>query len=68
MNIKRLKELVHENDKIELEDDYAQYDIWNEMYKIMSEDLEETIKYLDSAPAFDYEYICSVFDDLSEHF
>lgn len=68
MNTKRLKEVIEENNRIEPEDDDAHESIWNEMYAIMSENLEETIEYLDSAPAFDYEYICSVFDILSEHF
>lgn len=51
-----------------MEDDYAWEEIWKEMYEILSGNLDETIEYLDGAPAFDYEYICSVFDDLSEHF
>ena len=49
MNKERLQELVEKNKIIHFEDDSSQQDIWNEMFKILSNNLEETIAYLDSA-------------------
>lgn len=68
MNIKKLEDLIEENKKIELNDDCAQERIWREMYDILSVNLEETIKYLDTISKEAISYVCSIFDDLSEHF
>lgn len=68
MNIKKLEELIDENKKIELNDDCAQERIWHEMYDILSDNLEETMKYLDTISKEAISYVCSIFDDLSEHF
>lgn len=68
MNKERLQELVAKNKIIHLEDDSSQQDIWNEMIKILSNNLEETIAYLDSASKEEIYYISSIYDDLSERF
>lgn len=38
------------------------------MYDILSVNLNETMQYLDSISKEDISYVCSIFDDLSEHF
>ena len=38
------------------------------MYDILSVNLNETMQYLDSISKEDISYVCSTFDDLSEHF
>lgn len=68
MNKKRLQDLVEKNKIIHFEDDSSQQDIWNEMIKILSNNLEETITYLDSASKEEIYYISSIYDDLSERF
>ena len=68
MNKERLQELVEKNKIIHFEDDSSQQDIWNEMFKILSNNLEETIAYLDSASKEEIYYISSIYDDLSERF
>lgn len=68
MNEKKLQELIKRNKSIHFEDDFSQQEIWNEMYKILSNNLVETITYLDSASKDEIYYISSIYDDLSEHF
>lgn len=68
MNTKRLKELAERNDQIDVNDDDAQDDIWEEMCKILSENLEETIKYLDNASSLEIYYVSAIYDDVNEHF
>ena len=68
MNKEKLAELIEKNKNIELEDDFAQNSIWNEMFEILSQNLNDTITFLDNISADELEYICSIFDDLSEHF
>ena len=68
MNEKRLEELVNENKKIHIEDDIAQERIWKEMYDILSINLDDTIDYLNSISKEAISFVCSIFDDLSEHF
>lgn len=41
MNIKKTEELIEENKKLELNDDCAQERIWQEMYDILSVNLNE---------------------------
>lgn len=43
MNIKKTEELIEENRKLELNDDCAQERIWQEMYDILSVNLNETM-------------------------
>jgi|GEM_PF-2704121 hypothetical protein len=43
MNIKKTEELIEENKKLELNDDCAQERIWQEMYDILSVNLNETM-------------------------
>lgn len=38
------------------------------MYDILSVNLNETMQYLDGISKEDISYVCSIFDDLSEHF
>lgn len=68
MNIERLKELINENKNIHMEDDMAQEQIWKEMLIILSENIDETMNYLDVTNKDDLSYICALFDDLSTHF
>lgn len=68
MNTKKLEKLLEENKRIEINDDYVQERIWQEMYDILSVNLNETMQYLDGISKEDISYVCSVFDDLSEHF
>lgn len=48
-----------------MEDDDAQQKIWDEMVSILSQNLDETINYLNSASIDEIYYISSVYDDLS---
>ena len=68
MNIERLKELINENKNIHMEDDMAQEQIWKEMLAILSENIDDTMNYLDGTNKDDLSYICTLFDDLSTHF
>lgn len=68
MNIERLKELISENKNMHMEDDMAQEQIWKEMLTILSENIDETMNYLDVTNKDDLSYICALFDDLSTHF
>jgi len=68
MNEKRLLELVEKNKIIHIEDDDAQQKIWDEMISILSENINETIEFLNSASKDEIYYISSVYDDLSEIF
>lgn len=68
MNIERLKELINENKNIHMEDDMAQEQIWKEMLAILSENIDDTMNYLDGTNKDDLSYICALFDDLSTHF
>lgn len=43
MNIKKTEELIEENKKLELNDDCAQERIWQEMYDILSVNLNKTM-------------------------
>lgn len=43
MNIKKTEELIEENKKLELNDGCAQERIWQEMYDILSVNLNETM-------------------------
>lgn len=43
MNIKKTEELIEENKKLELNYDCAQERIWQEMYDILSVNLNETM-------------------------
>lgn len=68
MNTERLKELINENKSIHMEDDMAQEQIWREMLAILSENIDDTMNYLDGTNKDDLSYICALFDDLSTHF
>ena len=68
MNIERLRKLIDRYSKSEVENDYESEYFWQESFKILSGNLSETIEYLDNIIPEDLEYICSIFDDLSEHF
>lgn len=65
---KKIEELIEENKKLEPNVDCAQERIWQEMYDILSVNLNETMQYLDGISKKDISYVCSIFDDLSEHF
>lgn len=68
MNKERLAELIEKNKNIDLEDDFAHNSIWKEMFEILSQNLNDTITFLDNITAAELEYIRSIFEDLSEHF
>lgn len=68
MNKERLEELIEKNKNIDLEDDFAHNSIWKEMLEILSQNLNDTITFLENITAEELEYIRSIFDDLSEHF
>lgn len=38
------------------------------MFEILSENLEDIIEYLDNVSSLEFSFVCSIFDDLSEHF
>ena len=57
MNTERLKELINENKNIHMEDDMAQEQIWKEMLTILSENIDETMNYLDVTNKDDLSYI-----------
>ncbi len=68
MNEKKLRELIDRYSKTDVENDYEFEYFLNESFKILSINLNDTIKYLDKINANDIFYISSIFDDLSEHF
>ena len=68
MNIERLRQLIDRYSKSEVENDYESEYFWQESFKILSDNLSETINYFDSISETDIQYLKEIFDDLSEHF
>lgn len=68
MNVERLRELIDRYAIADVENDIESDYFWNESFKILSINLNETIAYLDSISANDLQYVKEIFDDLSEYF
>lgn len=68
MNAERLRELIDRYAGADADNDIESNYFWKESFKILSNNLEETIAYLDNINSGDLFYISSIFDDLSEHF
>jgi len=49
-------------------DDPRVYEKWNSLTEIFSKNEKETINYLENCPKEQLEWICEVFEDISEQF
>ncbi|WP_163583496.1 hypothetical protein [Gracilibacillus saliphilus] len=67
MNIEQKMEgILNKRKKLNLNDDYGIEKSWNEIIEALSENEEETIKYLNNCSKQDLYYISEVFEDIAE--
>lgn len=61
-----MDEIIIERKKKHLEDDYGIQECWNKMIDILSQDVYETIVYLEGCSEDQIYYVSEVFEDISE--
>ncbi|WP_208586110.1 hypothetical protein [Gracilibacillus suaedae] len=67
MNIEhKMEGILNKRKKLNLNDDYGIEKSWNEIIEALSENEEETIKYLNNCSKQDLYYISEVFEDIAE--
>lgn len=60
-----MDKIIAERKKKHNEDDYGIQDCWNKMEDILSEDVHETITYLENCSEEDLYFISEIFEDVS---
>lgn len=58
--------LIRERKNKHPEDDYGIYECWDKMTEILSQDIDETIQYLENCSEEDLYFISEIFEDISE--
>lgn len=58
--------LIRERKNKHPEDDYGIYECWDKMTEILSQDIDETIQYLENCLEEDIYFISEIFEDISE--
>lgn len=58
--------LIRERKNKHSEDDYGIYECWDKMTEILSQDIDETIQYLENCSEEDLYFISEIFEDISE--
>ena len=58
--------LIRERKNKHPEDDYGIYECWDKMTEILSQDIDETIQYLENCSEEDIYFISEIFEDISE--
>ncbi|WP_242142433.1 MULTISPECIES: hypothetical protein [unclassified Bacillus cereus group] len=67
MNIeKRMEVILDKRKKLNLNDDYGIQKSWNEIIEVLSENEENTIRYLEICSKEDLYWISEVFEDIAE--
>ncbi|WP_459502577.1 hypothetical protein [Bacillus sp. C1] len=67
MNIeKRMEVILDKRKKLNLNDDYGIQKSWNEIVEVLSENEENTIRYLEICSKEDLYWISEVFEDIAE--
>ncbi|MGG0731260.1 hypothetical protein [Bacillus paramycoides] len=67
MNIENKMEVIlDKRKKLNLNDDYGIQKSWNEIIEVLSENEENTIKYLENCSKEDLYWISEVFEDIAE--
>jgi hypothetical protein len=67
MDIKnKMDVILNERKKLNLNDDYGIYKSWNEIIEVLSEDEENTIRYLETCSKEELYWISEVFEDIAE--
>lgn len=61
-----MDEIIIERKKKHMEDDYGIRECWNKMIDILSQDVYETIVYLEGCSEDHIYYVSEVFEDISE--
>ncbi|MDO5417191.1 MAG: hypothetical protein Q4F29_08330 [Lachnospiraceae bacterium] len=62
----KMKKIISKRREKYIEDDYGIQECWNEMIKILSEDVSVTIEYLENCSEEDLYFISEIFEDVSE--
>ena len=69
MKIQELRKIIERYiSNREVNNEFETKLFWDESFKILSEDLNFTIDYLNTCDSEEFEVISEIFDDLSEHF
>lgn len=61
-----MDEIIIEREKKHIEDDYGIQECWDKMINILSQNVYETIDYLESCSEDQIYYVSEVFEDISE--
>ncbi|WP_439021409.1 hypothetical protein [Bacillus thuringiensis] len=67
MNIEnKMQVILDKRKKLNLNDDYGIQTSWNEIIEVLSENKENTIRYLENCSKKDLYWISEVFEDIAE--
>ncbi|SFI90566.1 MULTISPECIES: hypothetical protein [unclassified Bacillus (in: firmicutes)] len=62
---KKVRQIIEERKTVHLENSFLIEKHWEELAKLLSKDIECTIKFLDSASEEEIEWISEVFEDIN---
>lgn len=62
----KMKVILNQRKKLNLNDDYGIYKSWNEIIEVLSENEENTIRYLETCSKEELYWISEVFEDIAE--
>lgn len=69
MNIEnKMQVILDKRKKLNLNDDYGIQTSWNEIIEVLSENEENTIRYLENCSKEDLYWISEVFEDIAESY
>lgn len=68
MNVNKLKELLKERILIDAQNDVLIKENWESQFSILTENLNGTIKFLDSCSKEEFYWVSELFEELSEYF
>ncbi|MGE7184037.1 hypothetical protein ACQKKK_08535 [Peribacillus sp. NPDC006672] len=66
MDANKMEVILNERKKLNLNDDYGIQKSWNEIIEVLSENEENTIRYLENCSKEDLYWISEVFEDIAE--
>lgn len=61
-----MMKIIEERKKKHIEDDYGIQECWKKMVDILSEDVQQTVVYLENCTQEELYYISEIFEDISQ--
>ena len=68
MNISKLKDLIKEREQIDAQNDVLTEQNHNEQFELLSDNLQETMDFLNICSSEEIYWVSELFERLSEHF